>query len=116
MTKIENLHSHVRTIHTVASDSEEELVEREADDGSSDGDDINEQGQGEVDEDGEGVQLFAGHAPLDWKRGRTVTNKRTERKRRKKKRKKLDKETKETLRRQEVSETLVLVSPILYVR
>ena len=60
--KLENLHSHVRIIHTIASDSEEEMVEREADNGSSDGDDIKEQGQEEVDEDGEGVQLFAGHA------------------------------------------------------
>ena len=90
----------------VSSDSEEEP---EIDNHSSDGDhDLNEQGQGEVDEDGgEGVQLFAGQAPLGlgWKKGGTVADKKVERRRRKKRRKKLDKETKETLRRQEVSYT-----------
>ena len=104
-------------IYTVASsDSEEETVERDINGGSSDRDNINEQGQGEVNKYDEGVQLFAGHTPLGWRKGGAVVDKRTERKRRKKKRKKLDKETKETLRRQEVSETLVLVTPVLYGR
>lgn len=79
----------------------EDTVKREADkDDSECGDDINEQGQEEVSEDSEGVQLFAGQAHLGW-RNKGETGK-TE-KRRKKKRKKIDKETKEILRRQEVS-------------
>ena len=92
-----------------SSDSEDETVERgEVDEHSDDGDDLDEQGQGEVaEDDGEGVQLFAGQAPLllssDWKKGGALADKKTERRRRKKKRKKLDKETKETLRRQEVA-------------
>ena len=103
-------------MYTVASsDSEEENVEREIDDDSSDGDGLNEQRHGEVDEDGEGVQLFARQAPLSWRKGGVVADKKTERRRRKKKRKKLDKETKDTLRRQEVSkikcDTIVLVTP-----
>ena len=90
------------------SGSEEESVE--IDNHSGDGDDLNEQGQGEDgedDDDGEGVQLFAGQAPLDlgWKKGGTIADGKKERRRRKKKRKKLDKETKETLRRQEVGGT-----------
>ena len=95
----------ITILYAVASsDSEEETVKREADGDSSEGDDLNEEGQGEIDEeDGEGLQLFAGHTPLGWKKGGVLGDKRTER-RRKKKRKSLDKETKETLRRQEVSE------------
>ena len=92
-----------------SSDSEDETVERgEVDEHSDDSDDLDEQGQGEVaEDDGEGVQLFAGQAPLllssDWKKGGALADKKIERRRRKKKRKKLDKETKETLRRQEVA-------------
>ena len=93
----------------VSSDSEEEPIESEIDDHSSDGDHhLNEQGQGEINEDGvEGVQLFAGQAPLSlgWKMGGAMADDKVERRRRKKRRKKLDKETKETLRRQEVSYT-----------
>ena len=62
------------------------------------------------------MQLFAGQAPLGWKKGGVSADKKTERRRRKKKRKKLDKETKDTLRRQEVSkiecDTTVLVTPV----
>lgn len=80
------------------SDSEDtELMESGRSDSSDDEDVVSEEEEGEGGE----LQLFAGHTPLEWKKGGASTKRKKERMKRKK-RKKMNKETREILRRQEV--------------